>query len=305
MNEPNPKYESKLKIYRYSTLIYVILAVVATAAAFIAGAKEESRYLSDTIFTYLFYGFIALSSIFAISAIFGFKGHGISHGERGESSRAPILSSLLGAGAICLIITRIAEIVKKAGGSTATVFDVLIILTAVFVVIYSLSELIPIGESLTLISGYFQIILCILIISEFYLDHSVEMNAPIKLLAQFALASVILGTLSDLRILIGRSHAGLYLFTKICAILIPIVSTVASIIEILTAPEEYTVIYLVASLFTLSYAIPSLVKLMKARVVKTENNEPDPESDRPSVGEAIDKIITETVSDDNDTNDDE
>lgn len=290
MNEPNPKYETKLKIYKYGTLIYAILAIFATAAAYILGAKEESRYLSDTIFTYLFYCFIALASIFAISAIFGFKGHGISHGERGESSRAPFLSSLLGAGAICLIVTRISEIVKKADGSTPSLFDVLIILTAASVVIYSLSELFEFGESLTLIFGYLQILLCVLLISEFYLDHSVEMNAPIKLLTQFALASVILGTLSDLRILIDRSHAGFYLFTKICAIFIPISATVASLIEIFSDPEKYTVAYLAAPLFTLSYAIPSLVKLMKSKVVKTESNEPNDESDRISIDEIIEEI---------------
>lgn len=288
MNESTTLYESKLKIYKRGALIYALSAIAITTAAFIIGAEEGSRYLSDNFFTYLFYVFVSISVIFAVTAVFFFKGHGITHGDRGGAGQAPWASLLTAAGAICVIFTSIKEMVGEGGGLSA--FSLAIILSALFAVTLSLYGLFPISDGLSVASGYMQIMLCILMIAKLYLDHSLEMNAPVKLLGQFALVSVMIGTLSDVRILIGRSRAGLYLFTKICVAVLPTVATVGALIGIVTSPEKYSSIYLVAPLFALSYAIPSTIKLMRAGLIKAEDNEPELESNRLSIKEVAEEI---------------
>ena len=283
MNEPNPKYEARLKIYKRGALIYAILALAVTVAAFIIGAKAENRYLSDNLFTYLFYVSIALTVIFAVSALFSFKGHGICRSERSKSS---ILSALTCAGVICIDVTVLPTVVSGEAG----VLGIPILIASLFAILFSLSDIFPLGKGLTILSGYAQIFFCLFLIAKLYLGHSVEMNAPVKLLSQFSLAAVALGTLSELRILLDRSVAGMYVLSAIFSATLPIAATAASLIEALTDPVKYTSIYLAAPLFALSFAIPSLLKLMKARVIKTESNEPNDESDRISIDEIIEEI---------------
>ncbi len=292
MNEPNPKYETKLWIYKRGVLIYAILAMAVTAAAFIIGAKAENRYLSDNFFTYLFYAFAISTVAFAVSALFGFKGHGISRGER---SKASILSALTCAGAICVDLTVLPATVSGEN----KLMGVLILICSLFAILFSLSDIFPFGKGLTLASGYLQIIFCLLLIALLYLDHSIEMNAPVKLLAQFSLAAVSLGTLSELRIHLNRSFAGMYVLSAIFSAILPITAVVASSIEILTDPVKYSRVYLAVPLFTLSFAVPSVFRFLNAVVVKAESDEPKDESDRLSV-EEIGKEICDSSTEEDD-----
>ena len=291
MNQPNQKYETRLVIYKRGALIYAILSLAVTAAAFIIGAEAESRYLADNFFTYLFYAFVILTVAFAASALFSFKGHGI---VRREKSKTSLLSALTCAGAICVDFTLLPAVVSGENKLIA----ILILICSLFAIIFSLSDIFPFGKGLILASGYLQIFFCLLLIALLYLDHSIEMNAPVKLLAQFSLAAVALGTLSELRIHADRSIAGMYVFSAIFSVTLPSAAAVASLTEALTDPVKYTSIYLAAPLFALSFAIPSFIKLMRAGLVKAENNEPELESNRLSVEEIIKETCDSSTEED-------
>ncbi len=248
-------YETLYKTYKYATILLALLTCALGASVFILFSEESGNYLTSSSLTVVFYVLLCIDVIFAISASFLFKrADGISC----ESKIARYTNLVPAAAATYCLVT-------LSTSTERSILDILLIITAAFTVLFCVSKTAKLPDALSIGAGYGQILFCVLIVVKFYLDLSVEINAPAKLLLQFSAILAAFSTLSDIRCILGRSNAAQFVFSKT---LVACLSPVA-FVAVLTLPKASTGElrdYLCYAVFLLTYAICEISSLLLATV---------------------------------------
>ena len=285
MNNTESRAHARLRFFKIAAIIIAALSAITAAFAFLVSSEPETRYLSLSAATVAMYSVIGVSVAVAFSSLFLFKGHSI---VKDESQEFEILSLLPAVGALIVIIDRILSPVPNGKPSLT---DALLIVTAIVASLLSIAKAFKLSATVKMIASYSQIFFTLIFISCLYLEPKVEINAPVKLLAQFALAAVALSTLSNIRIMIERSMAGAYVFTKICLAALAFSAAAATVTAIAMSADKYPRAYLSASLFALCYSIHALIEFFRAEV-KAKNQESTPTEPIP---EAVTDETVETA----------
>ena len=251
---------SKLTIYKLCTAVILAMTAVIGLVSFLVFFDGDARYFKSTSIASILYITLALTAILAISAAF------LSEriGKIEIAPQSPVLSLIPAATAITILIISIIEIVKGNTTSYATLTSVLLLGVA----FYHLADALKAPAALKLALGYVKIIFCILIITRLHLDFKVELNSPLKLLAQFSAAAAILSTLSDLRLIIDKSSTGYFILSKICFLTASLLGAIGALTEVVSHPDKYTIDLLIYPVLFLAMAIPSAVSFFTARPAK-------------------------------------
>ena len=263
----NPLSKNASKAYKIAAIAIFIALAVASALAFTRGFESDIRYFKDSPLTVV----LAISSVaalgLAVSSLFVFKG------QKATSHPEPLfrfVAMLPMIAMIRLIIhfiwseySRLAQSSEKA---TLDVWVIFIVITAVFSVIYNLSEIFEMNKPLKLISGLMQIIFCIIAIASLYVDFTVELNSPVKLLIQFSAAAMLLCMLADLRKELDLPNAAAFTLSRICSVSMGLVSAVALFAEILPNADKYPDSYSVYALVFIVCGIKSAVEYFSSPI---------------------------------------
>lgn len=254
----------KLKIYKYEGAVLAALTVIIGFISFWPLRNSESRYLPKAPLSIIIYIILAIDVIFALSALFVFKrGNRIDtepHGKLRYINSIVILSELP-------VFVYIGKRFVESGFNMLTLF---LAITALFALLYNSIQILERREpAAAAFFGYFQILFCVIIIAELYLDLAVEMNAPVKLLIEFSAAAIILSTLADIRSLIGRPADKQHVFSKLLVAFLCPLSLISAVIIFSGNNEKYQENYLYYSLFLFAYGICVIVKLISSRIASS------------------------------------
>jgi ABC-type proline/glycine betaine transport system permease subunit len=263
----NPLNKNASKAYKIAAIAIFIALAVASALAFTWGFESDIRYFKDSPLTVV----LVIPSVAALglafSSLFVFKG------QKATGHPEPLfrfVAMLPMIAMIRLIIhfiwseySRLAQSSEKA---TLDVWVIFIVITAVFSAIYNLSEIFEMNKPLKLISGLMQIIFCIIAIASLYVDFTVELNSPVKLLIQFSAAAMLLCMLADLRKELDLPNAAAFILSRICSVSMGLVSAVALFAEILPNADKYLDSYSVYSLVFIACGIKSAVEYFSSPI---------------------------------------
>lgn len=197
------------RIYKTVTFVLALAAILVTTLTICTRTNAGSRYVSSSPLALLFYIIIAIGSLFSLSASFVLK-----KSNKYLTSQNTLITKVVNilpiAGSLVCLFFSLFSLSDKSAGA----MPIVISLTAIFAVLYHLSYSIAFPPTLRLISGYGQIIFCVVIIAQLYLDFSVELNSTAKLMLQFSLVAMMLNTISELKITIGKPSASQYMMAK-------------------------------------------------------------------------------------------
>ena len=266
-----------LKAYKIAAAVISGLLVIASVIAFTLGFEADIRYFNDSYLS-LPLAIAALAALsLAVSSLFLFKGTSIDRYPEPLMkfvSMLPMIALIrLAIHAVWSELLRLSQ-AKIDGIDTAIdLWAVLLLITAIIASIYNLAEIFSRSKALKLVTGLAQILFCIVTIAKLYVDLSVEINSPIKLIVQFAAASVILCTLSDLRQELEIPNAFIFVSSRITSISLGIVTAVAFFAEILQHADKYGEDYSIYPLVFIAYGIKSAVELFPSSFVKSGTSE--------------------------------
>lgn len=273
MNRPqaSKSKHSPLTIYKLGTAAILLLTAAIGLIAFLAFFEKDSRYFENSPAKIILYAILALAVIFALSAFFTSK----KIGKIEVAKKTPYKLSLIPAATAIAVFTVAATEITKGDNST---ISIVIAISLLPVALYHLSDVFKFPSSVKLALGYVKIIFCILLISKLYLDFNVELNSPLKLLAQFSAVTAVLSILSDLRILINRASTGYFICAKIGYLTIPLLGAIGALTEVVCNLDKYGIDLLIYPIYFLSAAIPTAVNFFTASA-STLTNEADPPSE--------------------------
>ncbi len=201
-NLTEKEYRVREWVYRISLPLISLSTFLFGVLAFCLSADEQGRYLEASPLTILFYLFLGLGIFTAISPLFILPRHCDSFPSHTKASH--YLRILPALGSLICVLRVLLEYIAKANNS----FSLPIMLCGICAILYHLAGLIKLPKSIVLLFGYVQIAFCILMLSQLYFDVTVEMNRPVKLMLQCALAAIILDTLAELCPMVGRRSCG-------------------------------------------------------------------------------------------------
>lgn len=273
MNRPqaSKSKRSPLTVYKLGTAVILLLTAAIGLIAFLAFFENGSRYFEDSPAKIILYVSLALAVIFALSAFFTSK----KIGKIEITKKTPYNLSLIPtATAIAVFAIAATEITKGDNGT----ISIIMVISLLGVALYHLSDVFKFPSSVKLALGYVKIIFCILLISKLHLDFDVELNSPLKLLTQFSAATLVLSTLSDLRVLIDRASTGYFICSKICYLTVSLLGAVGALTEVVCNLDKYGIDLLIYPIFFLSAAIPTAVRFFTASA-STETDEAAPSSE--------------------------
>lgn len=246
-------YEVLYKIYKYVSLALAAITCVFGALSFYTCGEECENYLPASPLTTVFYVILVIDVIFAITAMLLFKKAGRI---LSENKIAKYFSLIPAAAATYCLVTL----------STSTergVLDIFFMICAALTLLFCVSRIAKLPDVLALCAGYGQVIFGILLVARIYLDSSIEMNSPAKLLLQFAAIAVSFSTLSDIRLLLGKGNAIQFVSAKaFVAFLCPVAFIATTALQ--KARDGTDKEYLCFALFLLAYAVCEIVKLFTA-----------------------------------------
>lgn len=288
--------QQKGRIFRSCKIAFAVLLsmlVISAILAFTLGFEADIRYFNNSPIIIPFAITAIASLALAASSLFTFKGCST---ERYPEPLLRFVSILPTIAVIRLVfhviwseLSRFSDAAESGTEATLDAWSLILIVAAVFSVIYNLLEIFNLNKILKMISGLMQIIFCIVAIAKLYIDFSVELNSPIKLLLQFSAAAMILCTLSDLRGELDIPNSVMFSLSRICSASLGLVSAVALFAEILPNADKYGDDYSVYALVFITYGIKSAVEFFSAQIVVADNSgsetileiqkdEPEPEA---------------------------
>ena len=253
-----PKH-SPLAIYKLGTAVILAFLAVIGLISFLAFFDSDARYFENSPVKYVLYVILALAVLFALSSIFLSK----KIGKIGIAQKAPYNISLIPTATAIAVFAVAAIETIKSDNSTLSIIIVISLLGAA---LYHLTDVLKLPTAAKLALGYVKILFCVLIIAKLYLDFKVELNSPIKLIAQFSAATAVLSILSDLRFLIDRASTGYFIFSKICYLTTSLLGAIAALTEVVCNLDKYNFDLLIYPILFFAAAIPTAVRFFTARI---------------------------------------
>ena len=252
MNDPKTTATKQklLKAYKLGTAAVLALTAVLGLISFLAFFDSGARYFENSPIKIILYVILALAVLFAISAAFTSK----RIGKIEIAPKAPYSLSLIPTATAIAVFAIAATETAKGDNSTLSIIIAISLLGAA---LYHLADVLNFSGAARLALGYVKILFCVLIIAKLYLDFKVELNSPIKLLAQFSAATAVLSTLSDLRSLIDRESTGYFILSKICYLTASLLGAIAALTEVVCNLDKYNLDLLIYPILFFAAAIPA------------------------------------------------
>jgi hypothetical protein len=263
MNEQNsPKtdtnvilFEQPYKIYKYVALAISAVICALGAILFLLFSEKSSNYPIPSPLQTLFIILLVTTAMFSVLSCLFFK----KAGRIGCDARLPDFFRVLpAAAAIYCIITEISAVEKNT-------LKILLIISAAITVMHCISRALKLHYIITATSGLAQALFGILTVAKFYLNSSVELNAPAKLLLIFGALFSVFATLADLRAILGENNAAGFVISNILSICLPVIALVA-ILKLPLISSVYSRDFLPYGIFFFSTAICEIVKLPFTKV---------------------------------------
>ena len=249
---------NKSKLYKIASGVFVSAILIVAAITFSLSFGGESRYFISSPITTAFYVTLGAGVLFTMSSLVVFKGDAIRIKSGAVSAFFSCLSAV--STAVLFIYYIYGDIATQNPGSSQEIFwrasavntseklIAALILVCIPALLYCVCKAFRLNKTLTLFLGYLRILFFALIIATLYLDFSVELNTPVKLIIQFAAAAAMLGTVSDLRVIIGRAHAATFMLSKLSSMMLSSLALITLVTEILPGVEKYGNDYIIFSI---------------------------------------------------------
>ncbi|MBQ8409298.1 MAG: hypothetical protein IJY39_10595 [Clostridia bacterium] len=266
--------DKKLNSYKTAAIAAIALTAILGIVAFCFCTEGSSKYFNNPLVASLLYATIAVDVILALAAYFLFQKADPVQSE--VPAKLQFLSLITALPAAFIYVT----LGKQIFSEGFNVWIAIIFITTLLSQLYQLAGFFKLGQTGTLAWGLFHIAFCIVVIAKIYLDFSVEMNAPLKLIIQFTAAASMLSTLSELRVLSGGCSLKRYLATKLLLITIAPLSCIAVLVESFTRYDSYSNEYRAFPLYLFLCALPEAVRFFTAKPSQEEAHTADsPEND--------------------------
>lgn len=286
MNSTPNSSKKALRIFRILSAALVCSLAVACIIAFTVGFEPELRYFRNSPLTIPLTVTAVATVVLALSAFFLFKGKNAA--LRRESplrflAMLPMIAILRLIIHIAIgLITNAVPSPSNDAQATLDPWMIGILVTAAFAVIYSLSEIFRINKAFEIISGFLQILFCILVIAKLYIDFSVEINSPVKLLLQFSATAIILCTMADLRRSFDMCSAPIFCASRLIMLALGSASAIALFAEIIPEADKYGELYSVYPLIFIAFAVKAAVELFTCSLTDYIPEESEPDKNSPS-----------------------
>ena len=274
---------SNNKLYKIASFLITLSITVAGSTAFALSFGEHSRYFTSSLISIAFAIALGTGILFALSAIYIFKGESV---KEKRSTAASVLSIVSAVGVSLSFIYYIyADVAANLAASNAPkgspealykgpeTIAVALTITAGLAIIYSVLKAFSQRKAAILLFGYGRILFFALIITLFYLDFSVELNSPIKLLIQFGACAAMLATISELRVIIGRSYASIFVATKLLTMLFACLNMAALCIEIIPNIDKYGHAYILFPVLLFICGIENGFELFSSEMMPREKED--------------------------------
>lgn len=288
MNEQQKSNSLAFRIFKIASLA-LALALIATAAiSFAIGFDERVRYFINSPVNIPLAVILALTVVCAIASLFIFKGRAV---KRNRNLIFGIFAMLPAIATIRLALQSawdalLAFGAQENGERAFDVWAVLAIVTALLSILYCFTEFFDLGKVVKLLSGYGQVLFCVVTVAKFYVDFSVELNSPIKLIIQFAAVAVLLCTLSDMREFLGRANASFFAASRLLSIALGILAAFALFAEIIpsvgaefTYGNDYRTFALVFILFAVKSCFELAVTPMGEKLPREKDTDEEEQND--------------------------
>lgn len=248
--------KKKLKIYTVaSAAIAVILAFIGVLAS-VPSSEARSRYFENHALATCLYAALALMVAFALSAFFAFKRTTLVT-DNVESSALRFLNL---SPAIALIICSIVS----ATSNTALGLRVGVTTICVLSAIGCVSKAFKLPDTVKIICGYAQVLFLIFIIVSLYLERSIEINCPFKLLVQFAAAALMLEALTDMRGILYRCRARMFVSSKTLSLSMCLLTGCVIVYTFASGNKVFDKSYLAYSIYFLCNSLCTYLSLKSA-----------------------------------------
>ena len=263
-------------VYKVASAILLAAILAVGSIAFAISFQTEGRYFVQSPIVFALYALLAVAVVLAISAPFIFKRETIS--ENGGTFDKVFSLTTAVASALPFIYYIYSDLTARAAAAAAPSGSIesfysgldtptlLLTVTSLFAVIFSISRALNFNRILTIISGYGTVLFCAVVITKFYLDFSVELNSPIKLLLQFSAAAMMIGTVSDLRPFLDLPSTPLLISSKLFAATVGLLNFAGFAFEVAPNIEKYGRDYVVFAILFLIYGIAGAFRLFTVSV---------------------------------------
>ncbi len=266
--------QKKLLLYFFSSIILTVLTSVFGAYSVLLSQGEGSRYFADAWATHALTITLVSSIALSLSAIFVFRTD--NKAILGIKSKGLRFFELLSAvsAALCayFILTRHQEnVLIQAETVSEAILSALYAATGVSAAILSAAYAAAILSDRApakIIKSYAEILFCIFIITSLYLDLTIELNSPYKLLIQFAAASVILAALADARQELSSCALKLLIPARLIEITLCALCAAVNITAFVQGAPIYDQDYLFFSVFFAAKAICGIIKYININYQK-------------------------------------
>lgn len=280
MNEQQNSISLAFRIFKLVSAALAVAIIAAAAVSFTVGFDEKVRYFINSPVNIPLAVLLALTVVCALSSLFIFKGRVV---KRNRNLIFGIFAMLPSVAIIRLILRStwdalLAFGAQEPGERSFDLWAVLAIVTALLSLLYCFTEFFNMGKVVKLLSGYGQVLFCVVTVAKFYVDFSVELNSPIKLIIQFSALAVLLCTLSDMREFLGRANAPLFAASRLLSIALGILSAFALFAEIIpsvgaefTYGNDYRTFALVFILFAVKSCFELAVTSMGVKLPREKD----------------------------------
>lgn len=253
MSLPHSKRDT-FSIFKQIALSIGALAVILFFATCALHFDKSKGYFELAILPVISYVLLALSAVTAFSAFFIFR----------KESEAPVASSAIST--VFSLLPGIAALPTAFNIISAEGDRLLIILSilALSPIFFNKSPRLPIALKLS--AGFLQAIFIIISIAHMYFDMSVELNNPVKLFLMLASAAVLLSTLGDLRLHLGRCSRGYHVGSKLLASVFCLCGSMIGFFAKGAQIERFSSLHFSLSIFFAAYAIYAVYDLIATSI---------------------------------------
>lgn len=277
MNPSSNKLPNTVKIFRNISTLLLFLLTLACIISFTSGYESDIRYFVRSLTNLPLATVAVLTLLLSISSAVLFKDHDTLPHANPNLRLVSILPTIAIIRAMIHIalkeLTRLSELIELGRDVTLDTWTPLLLLTALFAVIYNLLEIFPLNKILKLVCGLLQIIFCIVVIANLYIDFSVELNSPAKLLLQFSASSMIIYTLAGIRRELKIPNAPILMASSLATAAFGVANAVALFAEFIPNADKYNGDYSVYPLIFIAYGIKAAIDLFTCSTFKCEQED--------------------------------
>ena len=256
--------DKRLTVCKVVTPITAVLCAVFGAMAFYSA---DGRYFCNPIWSVAFYASLAAGVLLMLISSLAVGSKAVV-----TASEHPASNIIAKASAVALLVVIIGVFVKMNARSN-TVLDLVILILALASAIYYMLVGIESRKTISLYAGYAHCLLCLIVILFLYRDLTIELNAPFKLILQFAFAFGLFNTLADLR----RTHTVCsvrqFLFAKIGYVILALPCGAYTIGSLMAEQYEYSIDYVTLPLFLFASGLYTLAQLVSVRITSASGEE--------------------------------